>query len=75
MKFKESSRAAQERLLNSRLAIPALQAGRILQWGRKKTREAIASGALPVIDGPGQPVPTNWLRRKLQFQEEPPEAA
>jgi hypothetical protein len=68
MKLREISRAALRQSLDEHLAIPKYEAGRCLQWGRKATDTAIASGTLPVIGtGQSQRVATEWLKRKLDL--------
>ena len=55
------------RQIFERLALPKYKAGRALGWGRHATDAAVEAGAMPVIDGPKQTVPTEWLRQKLQL--------
>jgi hypothetical protein len=69
MRLKATPAAALRQMLAENLAVPNYKAGRCFGMGRKKTDEAVAAGALPVIAGmPGEPVPTEWLRRKLQVE-------
>ena len=55
------------RQILERLALPKYKAGRALGLGRHATDLAVEAGAIPVIDGPHQTVPTEWLRQKLQI--------
>jgi len=54
-----------EREIRRKLTIPKYKAGRALGWGRRGTDDAIATGKMPIIDGPKQTVPTSWLRKQL----------
>jgi hypothetical protein len=54
--------------VRERPTLSKYRAGRLLGWGRRVTDAAVRSGSLPVIDGPRQMVPTEWLRRQLQIK-------
>jgi len=50
------------------LTLPKYQAGRALGWGKRLTDQAVATGKMPVIDGPKETVSTEWLRKQLQIE-------
>jgi hypothetical protein len=70
MTYEQLSRALYERL-----AIPKLDAGKALGWGRRTTEAAVASGDMPVIAGPNgkDTVPCWWVRAKLGLGNTPPQ--
>jgi hypothetical protein len=65
---REPSIADLLRAVREKPTLPKYRAGKLLGWGKRGTDAAVRSGSLPIIDGPRQMVPTEWLRRQLQIK-------
>jgi hypothetical protein len=57
------------RQILEKLSVKQAVAFRALCLGKRAGKAAVADGSIPVIEVPGEPVPSQWLREKLMLSE------